>query len=113
MSISRRAPVVIAVALLSCLGSGSSTEAGSGTLKYPSSIEPRRAGALPRTALETDIKQRHIGGYSYRPSDVTGDRGGARASIPGAAQSQGGPFDSDFFFDSGIGPHGGNSPYLH
>ena len=28
-------------------------------------------------------------------------------------QSQGGPFDSGFFFDSGIGPNGGNSPYMN
>jgi hypothetical protein len=24
-----------------------------------------------------------------------------------------GPFDHGFFFDSGIGPRGGDSPYLH
>jgi hypothetical protein len=28
-------------------------------------------------------------------------------------QSPGGPFDSGFFFDSGIGPNGGDSPYLN
>lgn len=28
-------------------------------------------------------------------------------------QSQGGPFDSGFFFDSGMGPNGGDSPYLN
>jgi hypothetical protein len=28
-------------------------------------------------------------------------------------QSQGGPFDSGFFFDSGIGPNGGDSPYMN
>ncbi len=28
-------------------------------------------------------------------------------------QSQGGPFDSGFFFDSGINPNGGDSPYLN
>jgi len=28
-------------------------------------------------------------------------------------QTPGGPFDSGFFFDSAIGPHGGNSPYQH
>lgn len=28
-------------------------------------------------------------------------------------QSQGGPFDSGFFFDSGIGRNGGDSPYLN
>ena len=28
-------------------------------------------------------------------------------------QSPGGPFDSGFFFDSGIGPNGGDSPYMN
>ncbi len=28
-------------------------------------------------------------------------------------QSQGGPFDSGFFFDSGLGPNGGDSPYMN
>jgi hypothetical protein len=28
-------------------------------------------------------------------------------------QSQGGPFDSGFFFDSGIAPNGGDSPYMN
>ncbi len=28
-------------------------------------------------------------------------------------QSQGGPFDSGFFFDSGLGRNGGNSPYMN
>jgi len=28
-------------------------------------------------------------------------------------QSQAGPFDSGFFFDSGIGPNGGDSPYMN
>jgi hypothetical protein len=28
-------------------------------------------------------------------------------------QSQGGPFDSGFFFDSGMGANGGDSPYMN
>jgi hypothetical protein len=28
-------------------------------------------------------------------------------------QSPGGPFDSGFFFDSGINPNGGDSPYMN
>ena len=28
-------------------------------------------------------------------------------------QTPGGPFDSGFFFDSGIRPNGGNSPYMN
>jgi hypothetical protein len=28
-------------------------------------------------------------------------------------QTTSGPFDHGFFFDSGVAPHGGDSPYLH
>ncbi len=63
------------------------------------------------------------GGYSYVAADTINTYGDARGKY-GAAQSfrdpgfdrqtQGGPFDNGFFFDSGIGsPHGGDSPYMH
>lgn len=62
------------------------------------------------------------GGYSYSYSDVTNTYGLSR-SLFGSMnvwrdpsldrQTRSGPFDHDFFFDSGIGPRGGNSPYLH
>lgn len=62
------------------------------------------------------------GGYSYWPEDVINTYGQTR-SLYGSMntyrdptldrQSPGGPFDHGFFFDSGIGPQGGQSPYLH
>ncbi|MET0192290.1 MAG: hypothetical protein ABW200_02845 [Hyphomicrobiaceae bacterium] len=62
------------------------------------------------------------GGYSYWPEDVINTYGMSR-SLYGSMntyrdptldrQSPGGPFDHGFFFDSGIGPQGGQSPYLH
>jgi|RhiMethySRZTD1v2_1073278.scaffolds.fasta_scaffold207873_2 hypothetical protein len=62
------------------------------------------------------------GGYSYRPEDVMNTYGLTR-SLYGSMnsyrdpsldrQSPAGPFDHGFFFDSGIGPRGGQSPYLH
>jgi hypothetical protein len=62
------------------------------------------------------------GGYSYWPEDVINTYGLSR-SLYGSMntyrdpsldrQSPGGPFDHGFFFDSGIGPQGGQSPYLH
>lgn len=60
------------------------------------------------------------GGYSYSYEDTINTYGDARTLFGGAnvyrdrmldRQSQAGPFDNDFFFDSGIGPRGGNSPY--
>lgn len=62
------------------------------------------------------------GGYSYDYSDVTNTYGLSR-SLFGSMnvwrdpsldrQTNSGPFDHDFFFDSGIGPRGGNAPMLH
>jgi hypothetical protein len=65
---------------------------------------------------------RRVGGYSYDASDVTNTYGQTR-TIFGSTnvyrdpmldrQTRSGPFDHDFFFDSGIGLRGGNSPMLH
>jgi hypothetical protein len=59
------------------------------------------------------------GGYSYVPEDVFNTYGSSRSlygrdyffSPP--RQSAFGPFDNGFFFDSGIEPRGGYSPYLN
>ena len=62
------------------------------------------------------------GGYSYVIPDAINTYGDARARYglnnfyrdPMAdKQSQGGPFDHGFFFDSGIAPRGGDSPYMN
>ena len=62
------------------------------------------------------------GGYSYSYSDVTNTYGLSRSLFGGTntwrdqmtdRQTPSGPFDHDFFFDSGVAPRGGNAPYLH
>lgn len=63
------------------------------------------------------------GGYSYIAADTINTYGDARGRYGVAnsfrdpwfgRQTNGGPFDNGFFFDSGIGsPHGGDSPYMH
>jgi hypothetical protein len=50
------------------------------------------------------------GGYAYGRSDLTGTYGSSRAPYAWVDQSPGGPFDSGFFFDSGITPLN-NAPY--
>jgi len=60
------------------------------------------------------------GYYSYVNEDVINVYGGSR-TLYGSTntyrdfmtdrQTQGGPFDSGFFFDSGIGPRWNDSPY--
>ena len=50
------------------------------------------------------------GGYSYGKSDVATPFGYWRAPYAVVNQSSGGPFDSGFFFDSGLTPLN-NAPY--
>jgi hypothetical protein len=60
------------------------------------------------------------GGYSYASQDSINTYGDSQSRYSNYSlfrnhdygrQSSSGPFDSDFFFDSGISPRGGNSPY--
>jgi hypothetical protein len=64
----------------------------------------------------------HRGGYSYSPEDTVNTYGDSRTKYGGATslrdpmldrQTEGGPFDHGFFFDSGVAPRGGNSPYMN
>ena len=63
---------------------------------------------------------RRGGYYSYNDDDVINTYGGARGVFGFTntyrdpyveRQSQAGPFDHGFFFDSGLSPRGGDSPY--
>lgn len=65
---------------------------------------------------------RRRGGYSYSAQDTINTYGDSRTINGGAnsyrfelytRQSPSGPFDHGYFFDSGIGLHGGDSPYLN
>ena len=65
---------------------------------------------------------RRIGFYSYSYRDVINTYGMSRTLYGGTntyrapfmdRQTPSGPFDHGFFFDSGMGPHGGDSPYQH
>ncbi|MEZ5849853.1 MAG: hypothetical protein R3D68_04265 [Hyphomicrobiaceae bacterium] len=62
------------------------------------------------------------GGYSYSIPDMIDTYGNSRTLYGGTPyyrdpaldrQSMAGPFDHGFFFDSGHGPRGGDSPYMH
>ncbi|MFO7297775.1 MAG: hypothetical protein DIU57_005020 [Pseudomonadota bacterium] len=65
---------------------------------------------------------RHGGGYSYTVEDVINTYGDSRTRYGSTnfyrnwmvdRQTRFGPFDHGFFFDSGIEPRGGDSPYLN
>lgn len=62
------------------------------------------------------------GGYSYSQADTINTYGDSRGLYGRAnsfrdpnidRQTNFGPFDHGFFYDSGTEPRGGNSPYLH
>lgn len=62
------------------------------------------------------------GGYSYTYEDSINTYGDARGRYGSAnslrdpmvdQQTNSGPFDHGFFFNSGVQPNGGDSPYMH
>ena len=54
---------------------------------------------------------RRIGGYTYGKSETMTAKE-ARRFVNPARQSLSGPFDSGFFFEQPMGPHGGYTPYM-
>ncbi len=66
--------------------------------------------------------QQRRGGYSYSPEDTINTYGDSRTMFGSSnsfrdpmldRQTRFGPFDHGFFFDSGVLPRGGNSPYMN
>ena len=62
------------------------------------------------------------GGYSYNQADSINTYGDSRSKFGGASslrdssldkQTDSGPFDHGFFFDSGTTARGGDSPYMN
>lgn len=102
-----------AVALLGCAGTAHAAERGAKMIATAGETRAKLRAYRKRPPLQVDIYRRRIGGYSYKASDVTGTYRASPPPYDPALQSPGGPFDSGFFFDSGMAPHGGNSPYLH
>jgi hypothetical protein len=55
-------------------------------------------------------KHHYRGGYSVRKSDTIDTRRFVDPTL--TQQSQGGPFDNGFFFETPRGPYGGTAPYF-
>lgn len=82
---------------------------------------PAAAGSRNGTKVKGYAEKR--GGYSYGYADSVNTYGDGRSKYGGASvyrdptldkQTEAGPFDHGFFFDSGLsGPHGGDSPYMN
>ena len=67
-------------------------------------------------------RRRARGGYSYQWQDSINTYGDSRSNFGGASsyrheaydrQTPAGPFDHGFFFDGGMAPNGGDSPYMN
>jgi hypothetical protein len=100
-----------ALALLACDGATLALDRPSAPA-YAATAEPTQVKYQRRRPVEVTIYgRRRIGGYSYRAPDVTSTYGHTPPPWAHVRQTQNGPFDSGFFFDSGIEPRGGNSPY--
>lgn len=113
---------VVSVAALSAV-----TPADAGTRRHLRSASPEAAGAHPksdyyrgRAQVRGYVKRR--GGYSYTKEDTINTYGDARGRFGAAnslrdpsmdTQTRSGPFDHGFFFNSPVGPRGGDSPYMH
>ena len=104
-----------AVTLWACTGVMHAGERRASVVTYAGGSGQAKARYYrKRRPLQVNIYGPRLrGGYSYRASDVINTYGRSPPPYADVRQTPSGPFDSGFFFDSGMGPHGGNSPYLH
>ncbi len=86
----------------------------------PADNVEHRASRAYRRAPQVRSYVTRRGGYSFGVADTINTYGDGRSIYGGASsyrsyqfdrQTNAGPFDHGFFFDSGISPRGGDSPY--
>jgi hypothetical protein len=96
-------------ALMACTGTSQADGRRVTITVEPTTSEHKAAHSRKRaTRVHRYVVMR--GGYSYGKYDVIGTYGSSRAPYAWVDQSPGGPFDSGFFFDSGVRPLN-NAPY--
>ena len=115
--------VLASMAVLSMCSAPADATTKKKPLKKYESVESRQARASVLYRGGTRVRGftwRRVGGYSYAAEDSINTYGDSQSRYSYYSlfrnqdfgrQSSSGPFDSDFFFDSGISPRGGNSPY--
>jgi hypothetical protein len=108
-----------ACALLAVSGSAAANGRPTGKVTAEQG-KPGAASAKRKRATRVKGYLTRGGYYSYTDSDVINIYGGSRALYGSMntyrdpfldRQTTAGPFDHDFFFDSGMGPRGGDAPY--
>ena len=111
-----------AIAVLGLTGSATGSQAQGIGLQHPASgyYRSQRGARTVRGPQVRGFAQRRVGGYSFYAEDTVNTYGNARSQFGGAnsyrdslqdRQTRFGPFDHGFFFDSGVSPRGGYSPY--
>ncbi len=126
-----KALLILAVGAIALIGLGSGSEAGQRAKRKAAAAATVETGEHPKSAYYHRRKgsrvygylgRRRVGGYSYGKEDVMNTYGLTRGLYGSVnsyrdpfvdRQTTAGPFDHGFFFDSGNGPRGGDSPYLH
>lgn len=81
---------------------------------------PAHADAQTKAPAAAGKNAAGKGGYSYSYEDTINSYGGSRTRYNNSVyveprldrQTDAGPFDHGYFFDSATGLHGGDSPYL-
>jgi hypothetical protein len=117
--------ILAACGALALLAFSGSPMLGESSTAVADSGKPRvKATKMARSKAKRGTRVRGFllrgGYYSYIDADVINVYGGSRAKYGSTnvyrdflsdRQTPGGPFDSGFFFDSGIGPRWNDSPY--
>ncbi len=115
-----RVAVASAVAVLALMPA-SNAEAGSRAKSEQAQSGAHKKSSYYRGTRVRGYVQRR-GGYSYSKQDTMNTYGDGRNRYGSSIslrdpmldrQTSAGPFDHGFFFDSGIAPRGGDSPYMN
>lgn len=108
--------VAVAACGLMLLTTGGPVFAGDG----PTARTKSKAAKVRKGGTRVRAFVARGGYYSYRDEDVMNTYAGSRTLFGSAnsyrdpfidRQTTAGPFDHGFFFDSGVGPRGGDAPY--
>ncbi len=111
---------VVLAATIVALPGAQDVVAGERKSSYSDSAEHPRSGYYRNPQVRGYTARR--GGYSYTYADTIDTYGNPRTQYGGSnlyrdpmldRQTNSGPFDHGFFFDSGNAPRGGESPYMN
>lgn len=118
----KRVLLLSAMAMAALVAAPGVKDASAGDRKssYSESGEHPKSGYYRNPQVRGYAARR--GGYSYSYADVIDTYGNSRTQYGGSnlyrdpmldRQTNAGPFDHGFFFDSAITPRGGDSPYMN